>query len=46
VAVVAAFPALPKGICYRIVHYDLVLWDADADLVLDVLSGAFMPPTF
>ena len=46
VALVAAFPPLPKGIYYRVVHYDLVLWDADADLVLDVLSGAFMPPTF
>jgi hypothetical protein len=33
-------PPLPKGIFYRFVDRDLVLWDADADLIVDVLPDA------
>jgi hypothetical protein len=33
-------PFLPEGIFYRFVNHDLVLWDADADLVVDVLPDA------
>jgi hypothetical protein len=45
-ALVAAFPPLPRAIFYRVVHYDLVLWDADADLIVDVLPGVFLNETF
>ena len=30
---------------YRVVRYDLVLWDERADLVIDVLPGAFLAHT-
>jgi hypothetical protein len=33
-------PILPEGIFYRFVNDDLVLWDADADLIVDVLPDA------
>jgi hypothetical protein len=36
-------PALPANIEYRIVCDDLVLWDVDADLVIDFLPGALGP---
>ena len=35
-----ALPALPEGIVYRLIDMDLVLWDMDADLIIDVLPGA------
>ena len=44
-ALLDAFPQLPRGIEYRVVHYDLVLWDLHADLVIDVLRGAFATTT-
>jgi len=36
----AALPALPEGIVYRLVDVNLVLWDMDADLIVDVLPDA------
>lgn len=33
-------PRLPEGMFYRFVDRDLALWDADADLIVDVLPDA------
>jgi hypothetical protein len=33
-------PSLPEGIMYRLVDPDLLLWDADANLIVDILSDA------
>jgi hypothetical protein len=38
-------PVLPEDIEYRLVDHDLVLWDIDADLIVDVLPGAVSRPT-
>jgi hypothetical protein len=35
-----ALPPLPVGLVYRLVGADLVLWDAHAELVVDVLPDA------
>jgi hypothetical protein len=35
-----ALPALPNGLVYRFVHADLILWDAYAEIVVDVLPDA------
>jgi hypothetical protein len=35
-----ALPILPEGIVYRLVDLDLVIWDVDADLIVDVLPDA------
>lgn len=43
-ALLDALPPLPGGIEYRIVNSDLVLWDAQADVVVDVLRDAFRRP--
>lgn len=37
-------PALPLELEYRIVGYDLVLWDPTADLIVDVLPYALAHP--
>ena len=37
-------PTLPPELEYRIVDYDLVLWDATADLIVDVLPYAVAHP--
>ena len=37
-------PLLPKPIQYRLVDHALVLWDADADLIIDVLPDAIPAP--
>ena len=37
-------PTLPPELEYRIVHYDLVLWDVTADLIIDVLPYALPHP--
>ena len=39
----ALFPPLPRGLQYRFVHHDLVLWDMDVDLIVDVLRDAVPP---
>ncbi len=44
--VLPALPPLPAGIEYRMVGGDLVLWDADADIVIDVLPAAFCEPSY
>lgn len=36
----AALPALPAGIQYRLIDHDLLLWDVDANLIVDVLPDA------
>ena len=36
------FPPLPDGIEYRMVNSALVLWDAHAEIVVDVLPAVFM----
>lgn len=33
-------PALPAGIQYRLIDHDLLLWDIDADVIIDVLPDA------
>ena len=38
-------PRLPADIEYRLVDHDLVLWDAHADLILDVLPDAIPRPS-
>jgi hypothetical protein len=35
-----ALPPLPAGVYYRLIDHDLLLWDADADLIIDVLPDA------
>ena len=37
-------PTLPRELEYRIVGYDLVLWDVSADLIIDVLPYAVAHP--
>ncbi len=44
--VLPALPRLPAGIEYRMVGGDLVLWDADADIVIDVLPAALCAPSY
>ena len=36
----ALFPPLPRELEYRFVRRDLVLWDVDVDLIVDVLRDA------
>ena len=36
----AALPELPAGIYYRLIDHDLLLWDVDADVIIDVLPDA------
>ena len=43
-ALLAALPALPHELEYRVVGLALVLVDVHADLVLDVLKDALPPP--
>ena len=38
-------PTLPPELEYRIVDYDLVLWDVRADLIVDVLAYALPYPS-
>jgi hypothetical protein len=38
--VLCQLPTLPEELEYRFVNRDLVLWDAHADVVVDVLRGA------
>jgi len=33
-------PVLPDGIQYRLIDHDLLLWDVDADVIIDVLPDA------
>jgi hypothetical protein len=40
-----ALPPLTGGLEYRVLHYDLLLWDATIDFVVDVLPGAFRVET-
>jgi hypothetical protein len=40
-ALLQILPDLPPGIMYRVVGVDLVLWDEQSDLVIDVLRDAF-----
>jgi hypothetical protein len=35
-----ALPPLPAGILYRLIDHDLLLWDVDANLIIDVLPDA------
>jgi hypothetical protein len=35
-----ALPVLPAGIQYRLIDHDLLLWDVDANLIVDVLPDA------
>jgi hypothetical protein len=35
-----ALPVLPAGIQYRLIDHDLLLWDVDANLIIDVLPDA------
>ena len=37
-------PTLPRELEYRIVGYDLVLWDVSADLIIDVVPYAMPHP--
>jgi hypothetical protein len=35
-----ALPVLPAGLQYRLIDHDLLLWDVDANLIVDVLPDA------
>lgn len=35
-----ALPAVPAGLQYRVIDHDLLLWDVDANLIIDVLPDA------
>jgi hypothetical protein len=37
----AVLPPLPAELQYRIIGRSLVLWDCDADLIVDIIPGAF-----
>ena len=39
-ALLVALPALPASIQYRLIDHDLLLWDVDADVIIDVLPDA------
>ena len=41
--VLCQLPTLPEELEYRFVNRDLVLWDAHADVIVDVLRGALKP---
>jgi hypothetical protein len=41
-----ALPPLPSGLAYRVLHYDLLIWDLNADVIVDVLPGTFRVETF
>ena len=43
--VLCQLPTLPEELEYRFVNRDLVLWDAHADVIVDVMSGALKPAT-
>ena len=43
-AVIDKLPPLPEELEYRLVEYDLVLWDTCADLIVDVLPYAIAHP--
>ncbi len=43
-ALLFMLPTLPPELEYRIVDYDLVLWDVTADLIVDVLPYALAHP--
>jgi hypothetical protein len=36
----SALPVLPAGVQYRLIDHDLLLWDVDANLIVDVLPDA------
>jgi hypothetical protein len=36
----AHLPSLPAGINYRLIDHDLLLWDVDANLIVDILPEA------
>lgn len=40
------FPALPPELFYRIVNADLVVWDEERDVVVDVLRDLFVVPSY
>jgi hypothetical protein len=42
--VLCQLPTLPEELEYRFVNRDLVLWDAHADVIVDVMRGALRPP--
>jgi hypothetical protein len=39
-ALLTALPTLPKGLHYRLIDHDLLLWDPDSNLIIDVLPDA------
>jgi hypothetical protein len=45
VVLLLRLPLLPDEIEYRLIDHDLVLWDVDADLIIDVLLDAIPVPT-
>lgn len=40
IVLLTALPPLPAAIQYRFIDHDLLLWDVDADLIVDVLPDA------
>ena len=38
-------PPLPEELEYRLIDHDLLLWDADANVIVDVLSSAIRSPS-
>jgi hypothetical protein len=44
VAVLSALPPVPGVLGYRLLGQDLVLWDEEAEIVIDVINGALPDP--
>jgi hypothetical protein len=44
VSVLAALPPVPGVLGYRLIGRDLVLWDEEAEIVLDAIAGALPEP--
>ena len=42
-AILQHLPVLAEDVEYRAVNADLILWDVHAEIVVDVLPGAFLP---
>jgi hypothetical protein len=41
-ALLAHLPNLPAGLRYQLIDHDLVLWDVDADLIVDFVEDAIL----
>ncbi len=45
IVLIERLPLLPEVLQYRLIDHALILWDVDADLIIDVLFDAIPSPT-